>query len=77
VLEKHTGRDTLDSSTTSKTTDSRLGDSLDVVTENLAVTLGTTLSETLSSLSAYVYVSALLLKCYASRQLTSSHFVCG
>ena len=33
-------RDTLDSAATSKTTDSRLGDALDVVTQKLAVTLG-------------------------------------
>ena len=36
-------RDTLDSSTTGQTADGRLGDSLDVVTEDLAVTLGASL----------------------------------
>ena len=45
VLVSLTGRDTLDTATTSETTDSGLGDTLDVVTQNLAVTLGTTLSE--------------------------------
>lgn len=45
----HTSRNTLDTTTTSETTDSRLGDALDVVTKNLPVTLGTTLSETLST----------------------------
>lgn len=45
------GRDTLDTTTTSETTDSGLGDTLDVVTQDLAVTLGTTLAETLSTLS--------------------------
>ena len=55
--EEHTGRDTLDTSTTSKTSDSRLCDTLDVVTKNLAVTLGSTLSETLATLSAYGRVS--------------------
>ena len=44
--------DTLDTTTTSETADSGLGDSLDVVTKNLAVALGTTLSETLSSFTA-------------------------
>ena len=44
--------DTLDTTTTCETTDGGLGDSLDVVTKNLAVTLGTALSETLSSLAA-------------------------
>jgi len=46
------GADTLDTSTASKTTDGRLGDTLDVVTKNLAVTLGSSLAETLSALSA-------------------------
>jgi len=45
------GADTLDTSTASKTTDGRLGDTLDVVTKNLAVALGSSLSETLSALS--------------------------
>lgn len=47
------GRDTLDTTTASKTTDSRLGDTLDVVTQNLAVTLGTTLSKTLATFATY------------------------
>ena len=49
---RHTGRDTLDTSTARETADGGLCDSLDVVTKDLAVTLGTTLSESLSSLSA-------------------------
>jgi len=49
---KHTGRDTLDTTTTSETTDSRLSYTLDVITKNLAVTLGTTFAETLSTFSA-------------------------
>jgi hypothetical protein len=48
-----TGRDTLDTATTSETTDSRLSDTLDIVTKNLAVTLGTTLSKTFAALAAY------------------------
>ena len=47
-----TGRDTLDTTTTRKTPDSGLGNTLDVVTKNLAVALGTTLAETLAALSA-------------------------
>jgi len=43
------GRDTLDTATASKTADSRLRDTLDVVTKNLAMTLGTTLAEALST----------------------------
>jgi len=44
-------RDALDSATASQTTDSRLGDALDVVTKNLAMTLGATLPQTLASLA--------------------------
>ena len=44
-------RDTLDTTTTSKATNSRLGDTLDIVTKNLAMTLGATLSESLASLT--------------------------
>ena len=42
-------RDTLDTSTTSKTTDGRLGDTLDIITQHLTVTLGAPLSEPLAS----------------------------
>lgn len=44
--------DTLDTTTAGETADSRLRDALDVVTQNLAVTLGAALAETLSALSA-------------------------
>ena len=44
-------RNTLDSTTTSKTTDGGLGDSLDVIPQHLPVTLGATLSQSFSSLS--------------------------
>ena len=47
------GRDTLDTTTTCETTDSGLCDTLDVVTKNLAVALGSSLSETLSTFSAW------------------------
>ena len=47
------GRDTLDTTTTRETADSGLGDTLDVVTQNLTVTLGTTLAETLSTFATY------------------------
>jgi hypothetical protein len=45
-------RDTFDTATASETTDSRLGYALDVVTKNLSVALGTTLSETLATFAA-------------------------
>jgi hypothetical protein len=51
VEMKHTGRDTLDTTTTSKTTDSRLGDTLDVVAKNLSVTLCSALAETFATFS--------------------------
>ena len=46
------GRDTFDTATTSETSDSGLGDTLDVVTKNLSVTFGTTFAETLATFSA-------------------------
>jgi hypothetical protein len=44
-------RNTLDTTTAGKTANGRLGDTLDVVSKNLAVALGSSLSETLSALS--------------------------
>ena len=44
--------DTLDTATTSETTDGGLGDALDVVTKDLPVTLGSSLSESFSSFAA-------------------------
>jgi len=41
--------DTLNTSSASQSANSRLGDSLDVVTQNLAVSLGAALSESLSA----------------------------
>ena len=49
-------RDTLDTATASKTTDSWLGYALDVVTKDLSVTLSTSFSETFSSLSSSGHV---------------------
>ena len=44
--------DTLDTTTTRKTTDSRLGNTLDVIPENLSVTLSASLSESFSSFTS-------------------------
>ena len=52
-----TSRNTLDTATTSETSDSGLGDSLNVVSQNLSVTLGTALAEALSALAAWKKVS--------------------
>jgi hypothetical protein len=46
------GRDTLDTTTACETADSGLCDTLDVVTQNLAVTLCSTLAEALATFSA-------------------------
>ena len=48
------GGDTLDTATTSETTDGGLGDTLDVVTQNLPVALGTALAETLAAFAACI-----------------------
>jgi hypothetical protein len=45
-------RDTLDTTTTCETTDSGLGNTLDVIAKDLAMTLGAALSESLSSFSS-------------------------
>ena len=45
-------RDTLDTATSCETSDGRLGDALDVVSQDLAVSLGSSLSETLAALSS-------------------------
>lgn len=58
----HTGRDTLDTTSTSETSDGRLGDALDVVTKNLAVALGTALAETLAALAACCDISIVFLE---------------
>ena len=64
-LEDSTGlfidesRDTLDSSTTSQTPDGGLGDALDVVSQHLTVTLGASLSESLSSFASSGHVAGL------------------
>ena len=49
-------RDTLDTTTTSETTDSGLRDTLDVVTKNFAMTLCASLSESFSSFSTASHV---------------------
>ena len=45
-------RDTLDTSSSCETADSGLGDTLDVVAQDLSVALGTALAETLATLAA-------------------------
>ena len=54
-------RDTLDTTTTSQTTDSGLGDTLDVITQHLTMTLGASLSQSLSSFSTSRHVEVQML----------------
>eukprot|EP01023_Acetabularia_acetabulum_P018661 TRINITY_DN19426_c1_g1_i1.p1 TRINITY_DN19426_c1_g1~~TRINITY_DN19426_c1_g1_i1.p1 ORF type:complete len:141 (+),score=28.38 TRINITY_DN19426_c1_g1_i1:99-521(+) len=49
-------RNALDATTARQTADGRLGDALDVIAKNLAVTLGAALAQTLASLSATRHV---------------------
>ena len=49
-------RDTLDTTSASQTADSGLGDALDVITQDFAVTLGASLSESLASFASTGHV---------------------
>jgi hypothetical protein len=71
-----TGRDTLDTTTTSETSDSGLGDTLDVVSQDLSVALGTALAETLSALAACRCVSIVMLLCMCARRVVETR-QCG
>jgi hypothetical protein len=61
LLVDHSG-DTLDTTTTSETADRGLGDTLDVVAKNLAVTLGAALAETLATFAAWRCVRMMVLE---------------
>ena len=56
-------RDTLDTTTASQTADSGLGDTLDVVTQNFAVTLGAAFAEAFSSFSASRHLELVCFSC--------------
>ena len=62
-------RDTLDTTTTSKTTNGGLGDTLDVITQHFAMTFGASLSEALSSFAASRHDSCELGLSVGSKQL--------
>ena len=51
-------RDTFDSTSAGQTTDGRLGDTLDVITQHLAMPLGASLSEPLASFTATSHVES-------------------
>lgn len=57
----HSG-DTLDTTSSCKTSDGGLGNTLDVVSENLPVSLGTTLAEALATFAASSHVDGCLLR---------------
>ena len=54
-------RDSLDSSSSRETTDGGLGDSLDVVTQDLSVSLRSSLSESFSTFSSSRHCSSSLI----------------
>ena len=60
-------RDTLDTTSTRETADGGLGDALDVVAKDLAVTLGASLSKSLASLSTSRHDCELVLVVKMSR----------
>jgi len=55
------GRDTLDTTSSGKTSDGWLGYALDVVSKNLPVSLGTTLAETPATFAASSHVEGCLV----------------
>ena len=59
----------LDSSTSGQSPDGRLGDALDVVTENLPVTLGASLAESFASFSTSRHVGLLVTSKRFNRKL--------
>ena len=72
--------DSLYTTTTCKTTDSWLGDTLDVITQNLAMTLGASLSKTLASFASSRHVvssiSRLRMKSWPDETYISSLGAC-
>ena len=58
---QRTATDTLDTTTTSKTADRRLRDALNVITQDLPVTLGTTLAKAFTTLAASRHFNGMYL----------------
>ena len=54
-------RDTLDTTTTRQTANSGLGDTLDVITQDFAMTLGAAFAEAFSSFSSSRHVACILI----------------
>ena len=54
-------RDTLDTSTSRQTTDGGFGDTLDVITQDFAMTLGAAFAEAFSSFSSSRHVACILI----------------
>ena len=65
-------RDTLDTTSASQTADSGLGDTLDVITQDFAVTLGASLSESLASFASTSHVEFFLS--FENRMMMNSNF---
>ena len=68
-------RDTLDATSTSETTDGGLGNALDVVAKDLAMTLCATLSETLKIKSATLELKGKTIPTYLSTFTAARHCV--
>jgi len=67
-------RDTFHTTTTSQTSDGWLGNTLNVVSQNLAMALGATLSETLSTLSASSHDEFVLEDCKSCLVMNDASF---
>ena len=71
-------RDTLDTTTTRQTANSGLGDTLDVITQDFAMTLGATLAESLASFSTSrlcCFVACCCLRTDGDRPELPSHWL--
>ena len=68
-------RNTLDTTTASETTNGRLGDTLDVITQHLPVTLSATLSQTLSSFTASRHCYSFVHSVYSDTATLQLRFI--
>ena len=67
------GGDTLDTTTAGQSSDSGLGDTLDVVSQDLAVSLRTTLAKALASFALSILSALMLMKKNEEGTYASSH----
>ncbi len=67
------GRDSLDTTSASQSSDGGLGDTLDVVSQDLSVSLGSSLSQTFSSLSASRHLLLITSDCTLPKFLSLTY----